>query len=72
MNRCMEHSAQEENNLVVLRTGFYINADPGGKRVRILKKTPGLVISRYNEQVVIVMPTGETILALESACEKLQ
>ena len=72
MNQCMEFSTQEENNLVVLHTGFYINADPGGKRVRILKRTPGLVIRRYNEQVVIAIPTGETVLVSESACEKLQ
>ena len=72
MNQRMGFSMQEENNLVVLHTGLYTNADHGGKRVRILKRTPGLVIRRHDGQVVIAVPTGETILVPESAYEKLQ
>ena len=72
MNRYTGFSPQEENNLVVLCTGLYISAESGGKRVHISKKTPGLIIKRYDEQAVVAVPTGETILISESACEKLQ
>ena len=71
MNRHIGLSSLEDSNLVVLQGGLYTNADSGGKRVRILKSTPGLIIKRYDEQAVVAVPSGETILVPASVCEKL-
>ena len=73
MSGCVDKSAtREKNSLVVLRAGIYTAADSGGKRVKIDKKTPGLVIKSFGNQVLVSISDDRTVLAHERACEKLQ
>ena len=73
MSSCVEKlSTPDNNSLVVLRAGIYTAADSGGKRVKIDKKTPGLVIKSFGNQVLVSISDDRTVLAHERACEKLQ
>jgi|LWDU01.1.fsa_nt_gi hypothetical protein len=74
MNDCVENllSEGQKDTLVILKAGIYTSADSGGKRVRIDKKTPGLVIRSFGNQIVVSIGNNKTILTHERECEKLQ
>ena len=61
-----------KNSLVILKAGIYTAADSGGKRVKINKKTPGLVIKSLGNQMVVSIGDDKTVLAHEKSCEKPQ
>jgi|TARA_R110000824_G_scaffold181438_7_gene362229 hypothetical protein len=74
MNSCVENllSGEQKDTLVILKVGIYTSADSGGKRVRVDKKTPGLVIRSFGNQIVVSIGDNKTVLTNERECEKLQ
>ena len=55
--------------LVKVAQGIYTNAKTGLKRVRLTSPTPGLVIGKNGNQVLVTIDSGETIITTEHACE---
>jgi len=69
--KVLQHDEQL-NSLVVLEAGIYTSADSGAKRVKIEKKTPGLIIKNLGNQVMVSVAGDRTVLVHRRACEKLQ
>ena len=66
-----QRTTSETGSLVILRQGIYNSGIVGGKRIRILEKTPGLVTDRFGEQVLVSINEGCTVLVHVNACEEV-